>query len=117
MISQRGRERELRDQRNSLQKLFLKLESIFRNNEDTQKELHTFATHLCHGIDLFEDKEGIIGGWQGKPKGLLQVLWERGLISEVSLEKYTLEGRKDAITGQTDSQLSLRHLMAECTDF
>jgi hypothetical protein len=81
----------------------------------TKKELQTFATR--HGIDLFEDKEGIIGGWQGKPKGLLQVLWERGLISEGSLEKYTLEGRKDAITGQTDSQFSLRHLMAECTDF
>ena len=81
----------------------------------TRKELQTFA--LRHGIDLFEDKERIIGGWQGQPKGLLQVLWERGLITEASMEKYTVDGRKDAITGSINLQFSLRHLLAECTDF
>jgi len=39
------------------------------------------------------------------------------MIEESLLEKYTLDGRKDAITGTIDLQFSLRHLMAECTDF
>ena len=34
-----------------------------------------------------------------------------------SLEKYTLDGCKDNITGTIDLQYSLRHIMAECTDF
>jgi hypothetical protein len=33
-----------------------------------------------------------IAGWQGQPKGLLQDLWEIGLILEHSLEKFTLDG-------------------------
>jgi hypothetical protein len=77
--------------------------------------LQTFAR--LHDVDTFEEKQGVIGGWEGKPKGLLQALWERGLISEELLDKFTLDGRKDAITGEIDLQLSLRHLMAECMDF
>jgi hypothetical protein len=50
----------------------------------TRKELQTFATR--HGIDIFEDKQRVIGGWMGQPLGLLQVLWERGLISEALLD-------------------------------
>jgi hypothetical protein len=81
----------------------------------TRKELQIFARHHC--IDVFEEKQGVLAGWQGKPKGLLQVLWERGLLLEVSLMKYTLDGRKDAISGQTDLQFSLCHLNGECLDF
>lgn len=68
-------------------------------------------------MDIFGDKQKIIAGWQGKPKGLLQVLWERGLLDETSLEKYTLDGRKDAFTGNVDLQFLLQSLMTECTDF
>jgi hypothetical protein len=81
----------------------------------TRKELQTFATR--HGINIFEDKQKIIGGWMGQPKGLLQVLWERGLISEALLDKYTLDGCKDSISGEIDLQYSLRYLLAECKDF
>ncbi len=81
----------------------------------TRRELQAFAK--THNVDVFEEKQQIISGWQGQPKGLLQVLWERGLIDEASLEKYTLNGRKDAITGDVDLQFSLCHEMAECTDF
>ena len=81
----------------------------------TKKELQDFAR--IGGVDLFEEKEQIIAGWQGQPKGLLQVLWERGLIPEHSLERYTLDGRKDTITGVVDLHYSLRNLLAECTDF
>ena len=42
---------------------------------------------------------------------------QRGLIERGSLEKYTLDGCKDNITGTIDLQYSLRHIMAECTDF
>jgi hypothetical protein len=45
------------------------------------------------------------------------VRWERGLLNEALLDKYTLAGRKDPITGQIDLLYSLRHLLAECRDF
>jgi hypothetical protein len=53
----------------------------------------------------------------GQPKGLLQVLSERGLNERGSLDKDMLDGRKDNITGTIDIQYSLHHIMAECTDF
>ena len=81
----------------------------------TRKELQTFAR--LNGVDTFEEKQGVIGGWEGKPKSLLQALWERGLILEELLDKYTLDGRKDAMTGKIDLKLSLCHLMAENMDF
>ena len=36
-------------------------------------------------------------GWMGKPKGLLQILWERGFIDEQNLNLYTLKGRKNQL--------------------
>jgi hypothetical protein len=85
-----------------------------QNRSYTKKELQDFAR--MHGVDLREQKEQIITGWEGQAKGLVQVLWERGFISEASLDKYTLDGRKDPITGKIDLQFSLRHLLAECID-
>ncbi len=58
----------------------------------TKKELQEFAR--IRGINLFEEKEQIIVRWQGQPKGLLQVLWERGLILEHLLEKILLTVEK-----------------------
>jgi hypothetical protein len=81
----------------------------------TKKELIEFAHN--NGVDLFEDRELVIPGWQGQPKGLMQVLWERGFIDKSSLDKYTLDGRKNPITGEVNLQLSLRHILANCKDF
>ncbi|KAI2492861.1 hypothetical protein MHU86_21674 [Fragilaria crotonensis] len=81
----------------------------------TRKELQEFARN--NGIELSERKEVIIPGWQGKAKGLLQVLWERGLIESEALDKYTVDGRRNVITGKVDLQNSLRHIMANCRDF
>ena len=81
----------------------------------TRKELQTFPRF--HGVDTFEEKQGVIGGWEGNAKGLLHVMYERGMISEELLDKYALDGRQNAMTGEIDLQLSLRHLMAECVDF
>jgi len=45
-------------------------------------------------------------GWQDKAKGLLQVLWERGLIDGANPKKYTMGGKKDAF-GNIDLSTSL----------
>ena len=90
--------------------------SLQRNCNHSRKQLQEFATN--NGISLRVNKEEVIQGWEGKPKGLLQVLWERGFIDESkSVNCYTIDGRKDPITGEIDSKLSLRHLMRCCQDF
>jgi hypothetical protein len=81
----------------------------------TKKELQDFARN--NQIELYDCKELIKAGWEGKPKGLLQVLGERGLIERASLDKYTMDGRKDTISGKVDLQYSLRSLLGECKDF
>ena len=81
----------------------------------TKKELQVFATN--NNIELSDRKETVAPGWVGQPKGLLQVLSERGLTERGSLEKYTLDGRKDNITGTIYLQCLLHHIMTECTDF
>jgi len=68
------------------------------------------------GLPIEETKAKIIEGWEGKPKGLLQVLWERGLIDPNNIGNYTVEGRQDAF-GVVQKAFSLKHLMANCQDF
>ena len=80
-----------------------------------KKEIQDFARN--NNIGLSDCREQIAPGWEGQPKGLLQVLGERGLIERDSLDKYTLDGRKDHITGTVDLQFSLRNIMTECADF
>ena len=81
----------------------------------TKKELQDFARN--NGVDLFEDKELVVPGWEGQPKGLMQVLWERGLIDTASLAQYTVDGKKNLITGDINLHSSLRHILANCKDF
>ena len=82
----------------------------------TRRDLQEFAKR--QNINVSQEKQQILTGWQGEPKGLLQVLWERGLIDEPSLENFTLDGcKEDAITGDIDLQFSHRHVTAEGTDF
>ena len=80
-----------------------------------KKELQVFARNKS--VDLFEDRELVAQGWEGQPKGLMQVLWERGLIDTSSLEQYTLDGRKNPITGEVNLHSSLCHILANCNDF
>ena len=58
----------------------------------------------------------VIEGWHLKPKGYLQILWERGFISEKDLSKYTVNGKKDSY-GFVDKSFSLKQIMANTTDF
>ena len=55
-------------------------------------------------------------GWETKPKGLLQVLWERGFIDASNLKQYTMDGRKDAY-GVHQPNTSLKYLLGSCKDF
>ena len=73
---------------------------------------------LCEQNQIATTKnvERIKEGWEGKPKGLLQVLWERGLIDGNNLKSYALTGRKDDL-GTVDESTSLRHIMGMCFDF
>ncbi len=58
-------------------------------------------------------------GWVGQPKGLLQVLWERGWIDVGQLERYTIDIAEDnngkVLEGA--ESWSLKYLMASCLDF
>jgi len=69
---------------------------------------------------LIEEEEPIIDeGWEGKPKGLLQVAWEWCFI-DPSIENiksfYTINGWKNAM-GILQPKTSLKHLLANCINF
>jgi len=55
-------------------------------------------------------------GWEGKSKGILQVLQERGFIDTLNLKQYTMDGRKDAY-GVHQPNTSLKYLLVSCKDF
>jgi hypothetical protein len=79
------------------------------------EELQGFAR--SHGIPLKQTIDVVDEGWVGKPKGLLQILHERGLIDPVNWQTlYTVNGKKDA-DGNTIPGTSLRDIMGNCTDF
>ena len=61
-------------------------------------------------------------GWMGKPKGLLQILWERGFVDEKNVSLYSLKGKKyqldeDGNLKKQFERYSLRTLMKRCSDF
>jgi hypothetical protein len=58
----------------------------------------------------------IIDGWEGKAKGLMQVLWERGFVDVNDVSKYTLNRWQDA-SGILMKETSLMYLMSNCQDF
>ena len=47
------------------------------------------------GISLHQQTEVIQEGWQGKPKGALQVLFQRGWIDPNLIQHYTGNGMKE----------------------
>jgi hypothetical protein len=57
-------------------------------------------------------------GWEGKPKGMLQVLWERGFIDPAKKKEgdCAIDGKKDAF-GNVIRKTSLKHLMSLLVDF
>ena len=55
-------------------------------------------------------------GWEGKAKGMLQILWEQGFIDIDNLKMYTIDGKKDAY-GVSQPEMSLEYLLGNCKDF
>ena len=75
-----------------------------------------------HGVELTSEVEVIEEGWCGKPKGLLQVLWERGWIDEKNVSEYSLKGKEyqkdsDSKILPEHRRFVLRSLMEDCADF
>ncbi len=58
----------------------------------------------------------ITEGWEGKPKGMLQILFERGFINPERMTEYTIDGRND-VFGNLVADTSLRYLMEQLSDF
>ena len=62
-------------------------------------------------------------GWYRKPKGMLQVLWERGWINPaISRSRYTKEGKKEDFDAEGNlteegKKYCLSYLIQNCRDF
>ena len=70
-----------------------------------------------NNIPLVFEQQEILKGWEGQPKGMLQVLWERGFIDGTKSEKYyTIEGRKDQF-GNIDPATSVKMMLERQMDF
>jgi hypothetical protein len=74
-----------------------------------------------NGIPIQEGKSKVIGGWEEEPKGMLQVLWERGFINTEEGEKkayqsYSIKGYNDQF-GNHQPETSLKELVSSCKDF
>jgi hypothetical protein len=88
-------------------------------------EVHKLASD--HNVPIEVVKQKIEPGWVDKPKGLLQVLWERGWIDESNLSKYSKEGKAAWFDQKTKEvkpefeseykKYSLTYLMSQCPDF
>ena len=83
----------------------------------TIKDIQNIA--ISHGIPIEYERRKKKEGWMGKPKGMLQVLFERGHI-DTSIENvvrhYSVNGRKDAM-GNTIAGTSLKSIIEDLPDF
>jgi hypothetical protein len=86
---------------------------VARGMNHTLDELTQFATN--NEIALFVDRPVKKLGWLGAPKGLLQVLWERGFIDDQ--RKFKMHGKADPVTGVVDLKTSLTYILSQCPDF
>ena len=69
----------------------------------TKTELHKLAR--ANGVETHKQDDKFLPSWEGKSKGVLQVLWERGLLNPQLLDKYTLEGKKIQYQGRATSKI------------
>ncbi len=74
----------------------------------SKKEVHQIARD--NGLELTYQHPEIREGWVGKPKGLLQVLWERGWVNEGELDMYSGDGEKIKKTKIIKSNQNLRSM-------
>jgi len=93
---------------------FGKVEGRVKLRSMKATELRTKAQQL--GISVIQiQTHKTIRGWEHAPKGLLQVLWERGFIDPKKWQQYkrrVLDDNNDLV-----EELSMEHIMANCWDF
>ena len=90
------------------------LEGETKLSKSTVRELRKIALGL--NIDTKKHvTHKVIPGWEGKGKGMLQILYERGWICEEQLNRYKKKVVDDA--GFIVKEYSLEHLLETCTDF
>lgn len=77
-------------------------------------ELQTRCNANDIGIEVEEPAK--TEGWEGAPKGMRQILWERGFLDPNKIDSYSEKGEKDDF-GNVDKSTSLAHLLSACTDF
>ena len=74
--------------------------------------LQALAKSQTPPIDTKHTMNRTLAGWLGKPKGLVQVLWERGFIDVENSMKY-----RKHVDNETDPKYSLHLLISKCHDF
>jgi hypothetical protein len=80
------------------------------------KELQALASE--NNIDKHWNAPVIEKGWEGKPKGLKQVLWERGFIDEsIPLDEYMIMPLTNNDDDENAEDYSLLCMMSSCLDF
>ena len=85
------------------------------NPKGGTKKIHK----LCktNKVDITTVVPDITEGWVGKPKGALQLLYERGWINPTDNPKdYTMKGKIDEF-GNRDTKRSLKRLLLQQPDF
>ena len=80
-----------------------------------------------HGIVMEIEEDEVIQGWLGKPKGLLQILWECGWIDPLeNLQKYVKDKKQNWLDAHGNvlpeykrdaTKFVLTDLLANCPDF
>ena len=78
------------------------------------KKIQELATY--NNIPLQHEVPIIKEGWVNKPKGMLQVLYERGFLDPKKINSYTIEGKQDEY-GHTVPGTSLKEMMTSLLDF
>jgi hypothetical protein len=80
------------------------------NQKHLQSQCEALGLPITHTVEQIQE------GWVGKPKGSLQILYERGWINPLSWKQYTEKGRVNEM-GILDESTSLSCLMQKQTDF
>jgi hypothetical protein len=106
----------------------IKLKSTYRLAMDLRKDLDAKGVHTggnkkelqkrCKeaGISVQITIQEITEGWEGKPKGMLHILFERGCINPERINEYTVDGKNDAF-GNHVTDACLRYWMDQLSDF
>ena len=107
------------------------LKDLRQSGYDTTKQRYRKEdlVALCgqRNLPITIEEQEIKEGWLGKPKGMLQILWERGWIDSSKVVsarsmRYSKDGKKedfgeDGKLKEASQQYALSYLLKNCGDF